>query len=167
MSAEFSSLLAAYLIDNVIFTGGLEGLKSCFNRYGEWLFAVHIFFGFSGHDRRNGMPMVGGADEDGIHAFVRKCFTEIDMGFAVVIGPVFFTYPAHGVVEAYLSYFCHTHDTAIFLPQKKVQMTSALFAYPDKANVDGLTWLIGPSLAGDNIGCNHGSRCCGLDELST
>ena len=46
-------------------------------------------------------------------------------------------------------------------------MTTTLFANPDETEIGGLTRLIGPGAAGDNVGRHYGGCRGGLEELAT
>ena len=105
VTAKLRALLAADLIDDVVFAGGFHSLQRGADGDGERFLAVHILFGLGGHDGRDRVPMIRSADHHGIDAFVSEGFAEILGGFAGVVGAVFIGDTLEAVIEAHLGDF--------------------------------------------------------------
>ena len=105
VTAKLRALLAADLIDDVVFAGGFHGLQRGADGDGEGFLAVHILLGLGGHDGRDRVPMIRSADHHGIDAFVSEGFAEILGGFAGVVGAVFIGDTLEAVIEAHLGDF--------------------------------------------------------------
>ena len=131
MTAKLRALLAADLIDDVVFAGGFHGLQRGADGDGEGFLAVHILLGLGGHDGRDRVPMIRSADHHGIDAFVSEGFAEILGGFAGVVDAVFIGDTLEAVIEAHLGDLGEVHYSAVLLTEKKAKMPATLFADAD------------------------------------
>jgi hypothetical protein len=71
------------------------------------------------------------------------------------------------MVTPHFGHLCEPKHAAVLLSEEKPKVASALFANADETKVDRFARFIGPGLAGDYVGGNHGSCRGGLEEFAT
>ena len=71
------------------------------------------------------------------------------------------------MVASHLGHFRKPKHATVLLTEEKSEVATTLFTDSDKTQVDCLARFVGPSAAGDNIGCDHCGRRSGLEELAT
>ncbi len=131
--------LGAHLDNALMAERGFEHGAAFVNGFGQRFFDVNILAGLTGENGRQGMPMIGGGDENGVYVFSVKYFTEVAAGIRA-LAPGFFNdlggFGAHGIVHI-------ADDGAIhfFITEENAEDIAAPTAGADEAKAD---FVIGP-----------------------